>query len=352
MIVSVLIFLLIFTVIVVSHEFGHFAVARRSGIRVNEFAIGMGPVLYKRRMGETDFCIRLLPLGGACVFDGLNGLEPDEEAVLDEHSFPRASVFARIATVAAGPVFNFILGFLLSLIVVTFSGTDLPVVQEIIEESAAEDAGLMAGDRIVSVNGERIHLYREVSLISQMNYGEPLTITYEREGEKDTLVLTPRYDEETGRYYIGIRGAGEFHACRGLEVFPYAFYETGYWLKATLKSLGSMIGGHFSRDDIAGPVGVVKVVDDTYQAVNPYGLSAILLTFLSLSTLLTVNLGVVNLLPIPALDGGRLVFLIIEAIRGKPVPPDKEGLVHLAGIALLMAIMVMVLFNDISRFFR
>ena len=327
MIISIIIFLIIFSVIVVSHEFGHFALARRNGIRVNEFTIGMGPALFHHQVGETDFCVRALPIGGACVFDGMNGLEQEEDVELDAHSFPNASVSARIATVAAGPIFNFLLGFVLSLVVVAFSGTDLPVIQEVMEDSAAMEAGLEAGDVITKINGESIHLYREVALISSMNHGAP-------------------------RYFIGIIGGGEYHDCTALEVFPYAGYETIYWFKATVKSLANMVGGQFSKDDISGPVGIVKVVDDTYEEVNPYGLSAIILTFMSLATLLTVNLGVVNLLPIPALDGGRLVFLIIEAVRGKPVPPEKEGIVHLIGIILLMILMVFVLFNDISRFFR
>ncbi len=344
MIISIIIFLIIFSVIVVSHEFGHFALARRNGIRVNEFTIGMGPALFHHQVGETDFCVRALPIGGACVFDGMNGLEQEEDVELDAHSFPNASVSARIATVAAGPIFNFLLGFVLSLVVVAFSGTDLPVIQEVMEDSAAMEAGLEAGDVITKINGESIHLYREVALISSMNHGAPLTITYKRDGVKDTITIHPRYDQEAGRYFIGIIGGGEYHDCTALEVFPYAGYETIYWFKATVKS--------FSKDDISGPVGIVKVVDDTYEEVNPYGLSAIILTFMSLATLLTVNLGVVNLLPIPALDGGRLVFLIIEAVRGKPVPPEKEGIVHLIGIILLMILMVFVLFNDISRFFR
>ena len=233
---------------------------------------------------------------------------------------------------AAGPIFNFLLGFVLSLVVVAFSGTDLPVIQEVMEDSAAMEAGLEAGDVITKINGESIHLYREVALISSMNHGAPLTITYKRDGVKDTITIHPRYDQEAGRYFIGIIGGGEYHDCTALEVFPYAGYETIYWFKATVKSLANMVGGQFSKDDISGPV--------------------IILTFMSLATLLTVNLGVVNLLPIPALDGGRLVFLIIEAVRGKPVPPEKEGIVHLIGIILLMILMVFVLFNDISRFFR
>lgn len=363
MIISILIFLVIFSVIVISHEFGHFAIARRNGIRVNEFDIGMGPVLYRKHGKETDLCIRLLPIGGACVFDGMDGFDDDDDPgetdeegrpvhLMDEHSFPNAPVGGRIAAVLAGPMANFLLGFLFSVILVAFAGTDLPVVQEVMPDSAAEESGLLAGDVIKKINGESIHIYREVTLVSLMNYGEPLEITVLRDGEKKNIRLVPKYDEEDDRYYIGIRGAGEYLKCNPFQVFQYGFYETGYWLKATWKSIGLIFRGHFSRDDISGPVGVVKVVDDTYTETAPYGPAAVILTFLSLSTLLTVNLGVINLLPLPALDGGRLLFLLLEAVRGKPIPPEKEGMVHLAGFVVLMLVMVVVLFNDISRFFR
>lgn len=185
-----------------------------------------------------------------------------------------------------------------------------------------------------------------------MNYGEPLHITYERDGERRTVDLIPRFDEEDNRYYIGIMGSGEYLKCNPVQVFQYGFYETAYWLKATYKSLGLIFRGHFSKDDISGPVGVVKIVDDTYTETAPYGPYAVFLTFLSLASLLTVNLGVINLLPIPALDGGRLLFLLLELVRGKPIPPEKEGMVHLAGFAFLMLVMILVLFNDISRFFH
>ena len=352
MLVSILIFLLIFSVIVISHDFGHFAIARRNGIRVLEFDIGMGPVLYRKKGGETDFCVRLLPIGGACIYDGLEGLDDEEEHQMDEHSFPNAPVGSRIASVLAGPTANFILGFIFSVILVAFTGTDLPVIQEIIPDSAAMEAGLEKGDVIKKINGETIHIYREVSLVSMMNYGEPLRITYERDGEKNTVELTPILDKEDNRYYIGIRGSGQYMKCNPVQVFQYGFYETFYWLKATYKSLGLIFRGHFTKDDVSGPVGVVKVVDDTYSETAPYGPAAVILTFLSLATLLTVNLGVINLLPLPALDGGRLVFLFLELVRGKPIPPEKEGMVHLAGFALLIFVMILVLFNDISKFVR
>lgn len=351
MLLSIIVFLIIFSVIVISHEFGHFMVARRNGIRVLEFDVGFGPTIWKKKSGETEIKVGILPLGGACVFDGMLGMEDDGREP-DEHSFERASVWARIATVLAGPAANFILGFVLAMIVVSFTGVDLPVVDKIIPDSAAEEAGMQAGDVIKKIDGESIHLDREISLMSMMNYGEEMTITYVRDGKDTTVTLTPRYSEEDGRYLIGLQSGGTVHKLTALEVFPYSWYECEYWLRATVKSIGLIFRGHFSKDDISGPVGIVKAVDDTRQSASPYGAGAMILSFLSLACLLTINLGVVNLLPLPAIDGGRLVFLLIEAIRGKPVPRDKEGLVHLAGMIALLALMILVLFNDISRFFR
>ena len=314
--VSILIFALILGVIVISHEFGHFAVARRNGIRVNEFDVGFGPTLLRKRIGETDFCLKLLPLGGACIFEGMDSLDEEERENLSPDAFPNAPVGARIATVVAGPMANFLIGYIFALIIVAFCGTDLPVINKVIEDSAAMEAGLQDGDTIVRIGKENIHLYREVSLYSMMNYGEPLEITYERDGERKTVT-----------------------------------YEIGYWMKVTIKSIGTIFSGHFSKDDVSGPVGVVQVVNDTYTEAQPYGAMTVVLSMINLATLLTINLGIINLLPLPALDGGRLVFLIIEGVRGKPIPPEKEGMVHLAGFMALMALMVFVMFNDISRLF-
>ena len=342
MIISILIFLIIFSVIVIGHEFGHYAVARRCGIRVKEFDIGMGPVIFRREGKETDFCIRAFPIGGACLFDGMEALyDPDNTSFSEEqredadpHSYPNASVGARIATVLAGPFANFVIGLVFAIVIVAFTGTDLPVVYQIMENSAAEEAGLEAGDTIRAINGE------------------PLRITYERDGGKNTVTLTPRYNEEAGRYYIGLVGSGQYLKCGPLQTFQYGFYEAEYWVRATFKSLGLIVRGHFSPDDLSGPVGIVKVVDDTYETTKAYGISTTVLSFLSLTTLLSINLGIMNLLPIPVLDGGRFLLLVIEAIRGKKLSPEKEGYVTLAGAAILMAIMVFALFNDVTKFFR
>ena len=185
-----------------------------------------------------------------------------------------------------------------------------------------------------------------------MNDGEPFDVELQRGDEKFTVTLTPKYSEEDQRYYIGLLGSGEYIRCTPLQVFQYGFYEAEYWVKATFRSLATIFQGKFQKDDLMGPVGVVKVVDDTYTEAKPYGMSVVVLSFMNLATLLSINLGIMNLLPLPALDGGRLLFLILEAIRGKKVSPEKEGMVTLAGALALIVLMIFVLFNDISRFFR
>ncbi|MCR4903746.1 MAG: RIP metalloprotease RseP [Butyrivibrio sp.] len=352
MIVSILIFLVIFGILVISHEGGHFLIAKANGIRVAEFTVGMGPALFKTKKGDTEYSVRLLPFGGACIFDGMDGLEEakeEETEEYDEHAYKNAKVWSRIATVFAGPLFNFILAYLLAVIVTAFSSWTFPVISGMTEDSAAAEAGLMTGDTIVSINGEKIYMGQEVTLISQLNAGEALEIVYERDGQQYTTIVTPKYDEEAQRYYMGLY-VGEYGDIKGIDIIPYSWHTVTYYFKMTWKSLAMLVTGHFTINDLSGPVGIVKVVDDTYEAVKPYGLPSLVLTMLDLAILLSVNLGVMNLLPLPALDGGKLIFLFIEVLRGKPVPPEKEGYVHLAGMIALMILMVVVLFNDIGRF--
>ena len=353
-VISIFIFLIMFTVVVFSHEFGHFLLAKLNGITVVEFSIGMGPTLLHFTKGGTKYSLKLLPLGGACMFEGENGvIDEDKEAPQEEieGSFSKAGVWQRIATVVAGPVFNFILAFIFSLIIVGFCGSDKPVIQGTMEGYPAEMAGIEAGDLVTKVNNEKIHLYRQISLISALNKGEELEIEYIRDGETFTTTIVPQYDEENGRYYIGILGSGELIECKGGNLFKYAFYEMEYWFGYTFKCLKMLVTGQLTKDDVAGPVGMTQQIGETYEAVKPYGFSSVLFTMMEFATLVSVNLGVLNLLPIPALDGGRLVFMLIEVVRGKPIPPEKEGIVHLIGFAALFILMIFVMFNDIMRLF-
>lgn len=350
MAVSIIFFLIIFFVVVISHEFGHFIVAKKNGIRVVEFFVGMGPSLFSFTRGETKYSLKLFPIGGACMFEGEDGLAT-EKGEISERAFPNAPVWARFATIFAGPLFNFLTAYVMAVIIVWACGVTTTEVHAVNEGSSAEEAGLEAGDVITKINGKGVHLSGEITLISQLNTkGEALEITYERDGQKHTTVINPSYDEADGRYYMGI-AVGEHLDCNVGQTFGYAFHTMKFFAEATFKSFGLLFTGQLSRNDVAGPVGLVKMVDDVYDAVKPYGIWEVVLNMINIALLLSVNLGIVNLLPVPALDGGRLVFLLIEAVRGKPIPPEKEGLVHFAGMMALLVLMVVVLFNDITKFF-
>lgn len=368
----------------ISHELGHFLIARRNGIRVVEFSVGMGPTLFSFVKGGIKYSLKALPIGGACMFDGEDGvMQEDREetgsmyrkaGVEPEFSLPsdnggtmnggafaeaegvaftEAGVWKRIAAVFAGPFFNFLLAFVVAVVLTAFSGADLPVIGQVSENSAAEESGLQPGDRITQINHEKIHFYREVMVISSLNQGEPLEIHYERNGEKGVASVQPRYDESAGRYYIGFIGAGEYLKCNPWQVFQYGFYEVEYYVKTTYKSLGMLIRGRVTKDDVSGPIGIAQFVGESYeQAEQNYGTSSAILTMLEIVVLLSVNLGILNLLPLPALDGGRLLFMFVEVLRGKPVSPEKEGMVHFAGLVVLMVLMVFIMYNDIMKLIR
>lgn len=343
-------FVLIFGAIVLAHEFGHYLLAKVNGIHVVEFAIGMGPKLVGFHKNGTDYVIRLLPIGGACMFEGEDGLN-EVQGEPSPNSFNAAPVWARISSVVAGPLFNFILAFLLAIFLVGFSGSDKPVILGIMEGYPADEAGMEPGDVITRMNDEKIYLAREIYINTYLNGDKPMKIEYERNGEIFTTQLVPKYSEESGRHLIGLQGYGEAVEAKGLSVFKYAYYEVRYSFLSTIKSLAMLIQGEASKDDVSGPVGIAQVIGEVAEEATPYGPLVLLLNLANIAMLLSVNLGVLNLLPLPALDGGRLVFMLIEAVRGKPIPPEKEGMVHFAGFVALMVLMVFVMYNDIVRLF-
>ncbi len=348
--VTLILFIVIFGVVVISHEFGHFLIAKMNGIHVVEFAIGMGPSLFSFHRGDTKYSLKLFPIGGACMFEGEDGLEA-KEGEIGEGSFLKASVWGRISTVAAGPFFNFILAFVIALVMVNLIVIRDPVATEVLPEGAAMAAGLEDGDRIVALNGERVYLYEEIQLFTQLYTGGDVKVEYERDGVRYSTVLVPQLDEATGRYMLGISNA-DFVELSGFDGLKYAWYEMRYSIRMTYKSLGMLLRGKVTREDVAGPVGIaVNLVGKTYENTKEYGWQNVMVNMLNITLMLSVNLGILNLLPIPALDGGRIVFLLLEIIRGKPIPPEKEGMVHFVGLMFFMVLMVLLLFNDLSNIF-
>lgn len=342
---KIIIAILIFSLLIIFHELGHFLLAKKNGIRVNEFCLGLGPTVVGFTKGETKYSLHLLPFGGACMMEGEDAESDDERA------FGKKSVWARISVVAAGPIFNFIMALVFSIILMGCVGYDKPVLSGVMEGYPAEEAGIEAGDTIVKLNHKSIHFWREINFYLYSHPGEELKVTYEREGERYETILTPKYDEENGAYYAGFYGGGEKTKGNVIETLQYGVYYVKYWIDVTFESLKMLVTGQVGVQDMSGPVGIVKTIGDTYEQSKASGVFYIFVNMLNISILLSANLGVMNLLPIPALDGGRLVFLIIEAIRGKKIDPDKEGMVHFIGMACLMLLMVVVMFSDIRKLF-
>ena len=345
-------------VIIFAHELGHFLLAKKNGVYVVEFSIGMGPRLLTYKKGETRYSIKLIPFGGSCMMMGEDGGIPDAEPEIEtsadigeDRSFQDKSVWARIAIIAAGPFFNFLLAFVCAVVVVGSVGIDRPALLEVMDGYPAQEAGMEAGDTIRELNGHKVTFYRDVILYLQFcDPTEPVEVTYERDGEVKQAEISFRYDEESGRYYLGLVGSTSYRdKVSPLQVVRYSFSEVRYTIEATFRSLQMLFTGKASVNDLSGPVGITSVMNDTVEAAKADGAFYVFLNILNLMMLISANLGIMNLLPIPALDGGRLLFLLIEAVRGKPVDREKEGIVHIVGMVLLMLLMVVVLFNDIRK---
>ena len=341
---SIIVALLIFGLLIFFHELGHFLLAKRGGIGVTSFSIGMGPAIWKKQIGETEYALRILPFGGSCAMIG-EDTESDEE-----NAFNKKGVWTRISVVAAGPIFNFVLAFVGAVIMVLCIGSDKPVIAEMMEGYPAYEAGVRAGDEIISMNGRKIGVYRDVSMYIQLHQGEAVELVYARDGERYETTVVPKMSED-GYYLMGITG-GAYTKCENpIEVVKYAGAEVGYWIHMVFDSLKMLIGGQVGREDVGGPVRIVGMMGDVYEESAKIGLFAVFINMLNMVIFLSANLGVMNLLPIPALDGGRLFILLIEAVTRKRVPERIEGYIHMAGFAVLMGLMVLILFNDISLMF-
>lgn len=426
---KILIAILIFSVIIIFHELGHFLLAKRNGIKVTEFSLGMGPRLLSTQKGETRYSLKLFPIGGSCMMVG----EDDDDD--SEGSFNKASVWARISVVAAGSIFNFILAFVFAMIITSVAGYDParvlqveenspaakaglqegdiitefqgrnivlgrdldsymmlhglededitltykrdgkekevsfeayseekymlgfsyvptpdgePEVTQVVLNGAMMEAGVQAGDIIREINGEAIETSQEIQEYWEKNPldGSEISLGIERDGEVQTISLKPQMTKQidTGFVYNLYREKTNF-----LGVLRYSASEVRYWISNTIESLMMLIKGQFSVNDLSGPVGIIDVIGDSYEEAKEEGSVMVWLQMLYWAILLSANLGVMNLLPIPALDGGRLVFLAVEAVRKKKLDPNVEGMIHFAGFVLLMLLMVFVMFNDFRR---
>ena len=343
-----LIAILIFGLIIFIHELGHFVAARLNGIKVHEFSLGLGPTIIGKEFKGTIFSLKLLPLGGACVM-GEDDVDDNSQG-----SFNSKSVWRRFTVIAAGSFMNLLLALILSAIMVGWIGFTPSVVGSLTPDSPAAMVGMEPGDMITRMNGRRVRTFDDILFYNLMNLqGDPMEVTFLRNGESHQVTIQPISVTQRGvtRYIIGVGISDQRTYPSVLASIGYGAHNVQFWVQRTIQTVRMLIVGDIGIDGMAGPVGIVQMVDDTYQASAEHGVGAVVLSLMWITFLLSANIGVLNLLPLPALDGGRLVFIFLEMIRGKRVPPEKEGMVHFVGIALLLALMAYIMFNDIRRIF-
>jgi regulator of sigma E protease len=356
-IINILLTLLIFSVLVLVHEAGHFTVAKMCGIYVEEFSIGMGPLIYSKTVGETMYSIRAVPMGGFCRMLG------EDEDNKDNRAFNNKSVPARMAVIFTGPLMNFVFAFIAVFIVcITSSSIVQPYVTEVLANSNAAKQGLETGDKILKIGNESINTYQDLYLALDGCTGENLNVVVKRNDEKIHLKITPIKDDSQSRWIIGFRPlvkSGYFSGhVEGYEkvtmgeIVHESFFTMIFYVKSVVIGFVRLFSLSLSPDDVAGPIGIVQVVGQTVSSEMQYSLSAVVRSLLTISALLSANLGAINLFPIPAMDGGRLAFLIVEGLRGKPIDRNKEGFVHFIGFVLLVIFMLLVASNDILRIFK
>lgn len=331
---TIISYILVFSIIVFFHEFGHFAVAKLHRIKVLEFALGFGPKIFSKKFGETEYGVRAFPLGGFVKMEGEDSLTEDPR------SFLNAAPWKRLTVLFAGPIMNFILAILVFTIVMIGVGFPVNVVGEVLPDMPAYMAGrIEPGDRIVEINGVKTSTWNDV--IANISNSKELDIQIQRNQDNFNVQLTAVRDAEDTRYVIGIRPATEKNIPRSLEL---AVSQTWNMSKDVLGFLASLPTGGQQGVEIIGPVGMATMVGEA--ARNG------IFNLLALLGLFSINLGIFNLLPLPALDGGRIFFILIEMITRRKIDKEKEGMVHLAGFALLMGLMVFILYKDIIRIFQ
>lgn len=323
---------IIFCLLILVHELGHFAVAKSVGVRVNEFSLGMGPLLFQFTRGDTEYSLRALPIGGFCRMEG------EDEDSADPRAFNNRPIWARALVVVAGSFMNLVTAILIITCIAMAIGVATNGVAAVEGGSPAAEAGVLPGDKILSVDGEKVSSFSDV--ISAVGGSEGATVSLEilRSGQKMTIESGVTVND-SGRRVIGVTSEIRKSPGVALTTGVSSTFAMGGQM---LDYLGQLFTGRGSMDDLVGPVGIVSMIGDQTKLG--------LINLANLTALLSLNLAIVNMLPFPALDGGRLLFLIIRLFTGKAVSDETEGKIHFAGMMILFAFMAYILVKDVDRF--
>ncbi len=321
------------------HEFGHFITAKLTGMRVDEFAIGFGPKIYQQKDGDTTYSLRAIPLGG---YNRIAGMDPGEPPVAN--SFNSKPIPMRMLVILAGALMNFLLPVLLFSGIFMLQGmerpVDEPVLGSVVRQQAADLAGLKAGDRILTINGTAVHNWNEVMLRLRENGTRQVEITADSGGTVRTYRMLPTYDQELKRPLIGVSPQFVKERPGIIGSIKLGFTYTGYIIAAMVNGLQKIITGKMPAE-LAGPLGVAQMAGQVAEKG--------LLPLMNFTAFLSINLGVINLLPLPALDGGYLVLLLLESLRGRPLGRKTMEKIQTIGVGLILAIIVFSTFKDITR---
>lgn len=329
---NILIAILMFCLLVFVHEFGHFAAAKAVGIKVNEFSIGMGPLLIQRQKGETEYSLRAFPIGGYCKMEG------EDEDSDDDRAFNNKPALAKAFVIVAGAFMNIITTIVILSMLLTYTGALTTTLDEIAIGYPASAAGLLSGDEIIAIDGERYNSWAGIVGAITQGDKESLNITVLRDGLELSLPSRVIINEE-GRRVIGITPVISHSPFMGIKS---AFETTGAMILAMGEFLGQLFTGQASSSDVVGPIGIVSIIGQ--QAKSG------LINVVYLMAMISLNLGIVNLLPLPALDGGRLLFVLIRSLTGGRISDETEGRIHMIGMVLLMGLMLFLVFKDTLQF--
>ena len=333
----------VFGLIVLVHEWGHFITAKFTGMRVDEFAIGFGPKIFKFRRGETLYSLRAIPLGG---FNDIAGMDPSDNPA-GERGFCEKPVFSRMLVILAGAGMNFIMPIILFFAIFATVGiaqpATEPVIGAVIENKPAANAGLIAGDKILSVNGEKVSTWEELTAkLKASDSDKNILLDYERNSKVSTVSITPEFDSQSKRVLIGIQSAISYEKMSVVDAFVLSVKHTIEILAMMLGALVDLVQSP-SQADVAGPIGITKMAGQVAERG--------FIPLLNFAALLSLNLGIINLLPVPALDGGHFVGLAIEAVRGKPLSPKALMYTQRVGVAILLLLTVVVTTSDVIKVF-
>lgn len=338
MMLTLVAFVVVFGTIVFFHELGHFTVAKLAGIRVYEFALGFGPALVRKKRGETLYSIRALPLGGFVKMAGMDEPEEpsDEIEEDDEGSFQNKSLGWRLGTIAAGPLMNFVLAIVL--FVIYFMLIAIPPTIGFVEQGTpGELAGFLPGDSFISVNGIEVETSEDIIELIQASPNKEMQMVMNREKQQINIVVIPEEVDGVGKIGIGIDSKPKYPFFLSLKA---GVLQTKDFTFQLISDLSRMITGK-QKAEISGPIGIVQMVGKTARQGFP--------NLLILAILLNINLGLLNLLPVPVLDGGWILILLVEAVRGKPLPAEAKGIAQFIGLALLVLLMLYATFKDVVR---